>query len=224
MGARKGLATIRVLKAEHVVFPYLHRIVTCEERLEDAMHFLVMALADRPRRGKKPVLMHSLRVGYFLLAGGHATDVVIAGFLHDIIEKTSVTQAQLRSRFGPEIGRMVAATTNDTKILDPLVRYEDSLKRCAKAGPGALIVRVADLVDNCDRVMAMGARARMDRLRAKLKLLIDVCRREKVNVRLIDELSKRLRRITKVHSIALVTKKATTNVRAKARVVAASRR
>ncbi len=197
MLGKRPFNLIKDARREPPMGSHLLKIVACEERLEEALHFLVRALDDKPKRGKKPVVMHSLRVSYTLVAMGYGTDVVVAGLLHDVLEKTSMTQAQLSRRFGIETALMVAANTNSARIHDALDRYGDSLERCAAYGEGALLVRAADLLDNCDRMAALGSNARLDRIVEKMKILVKVCREELVDERMIEELNKRLRRINR---------------------------
>lgn len=173
-------------------------IVAWEHRLEDAVLFLAESLKKMPRKGKKPVIMHSLRVGSTLMTKGCAADVVIAGMLHDIMEKTPVTSREISRRFGSAVALMVSATTNQTRIENPVARYEDSLRRCASLGEGALMVRVADLMDNCDRLTALGQLDRLDRLAEKLQMLIAYCKTFSMDQRVILDLSLRLRRIRRL--------------------------
>lgn len=210
MVKKRGKAIgMRVVKTGMGGYPHLHRIIACEERLEEAAHFLSAAL-QKPRRGKKPVLLHSIRVGFGLLANGAPTDVVIAGLLHDVMERTRVTTAQISRKFGADVGALVKAVTNDMSIADPYERYADSLARCAAVGPGALFVRASDLIDNTDRSLALGMRGRLERISQKLSMLIETCRAQPAGALdplLLRELRKRLRRVEKVRTIVLVPKK-----------------
>lgn len=203
---------VKLSRREPPVGSHLLKIIACEEKLEEALHFLVRALDDKPKRGKKPVVMHSLRVSYMLVAMGYGADVVVAGLLHDVLEKTALTQGHLIRRFGVEVALMVAANTNSERIHDSLARYQDSLERCAAYGEGALLVRAADLIDNCDRLAALGSSARLDRVAEKMKLLVRFCREELVDARMIDELQKRVRKITRkpVGGLKLVARRTMT--------------
>ena len=143
------------------------------------------------------------------MTAGYNTNVVVAGLLHDMIEKTSITQGQIARRFGAEVALMVAANTNNARIHDPLERYEDSVERCAATGDGALLVRVADLIDNCDRMTAMGSRARLEKIADKVRLLVRICREHIADEPLFHELLRRERRVRrKVGHIGIVPKMA----------------
>ncbi len=200
MATTREPRVIRLTNAESAIFPDLHRIITCEERVEEAVHFLAKALGERPSRGKKPVLLHSLRVGFFLLAFKCPTDVVIAGMLHDLMEKTPISAGHVRAKFGARVALMVLAATNDPRIRDALDRYEDSVLRCAEAGEGALLVRAADLIDNTDRALRAEQISRLERVLEKLRVLIRVCRAEGLDDRVLVELVKRQRKVQRLVS------------------------
>ena len=93
----------------HAATPLLLNIIAREERVEEAVLFLVKVLAPRSRRGKKAVILHSLRVGFYLMSLGYREEVVIGGLLHDVSEKTEYTPSDLARRFGGKIGRIVCS-------------------------------------------------------------------------------------------------------------------
>jgi len=181
---------------ERKAVPHLDRIVAWESRLEEAVQLLAQVLAAKPRKGKKPVVIHSLRVANRLLAMGYCQDIVVAGLLHDLLEKaTQAMHTQVVRRFGLEVAHMVQATTNDPHIREPLRRFADSVRRCTIYGEGALLVRSADLIDNCERSMALESVARLARLADKLRLLIGAGREFHMDGKMLEELQRCLRRV-----------------------------
>ena len=183
----------------------LPKIIACEEPLEQAVHLLVHAVAAKPRNGRKPVVVHSLRVAFKLMSLGYDLDIVLAGLLHDLLEKSVLTPRQVLRRFGLEVASIVQATTNDVRIRDPIARYADSVLRCASYGDGALLVRAADLVDNCERGLILGGVRRLGRLSKKTHLLIHACHDEDLDSSLVDDLVKLQRRINRrLNGMALV--------------------
>ena len=175
----------------------IHKIIACEESLEQGLHFLVQAINEQTKKGKKPVVIHSLRVALKLMSHDFGLEVILAGLLHDLLEKSVFTPAQVMRRFGPKVAAMVQATTNDLAIRDPIARDAVSVMRCAAYGEGALLVRAADLLDNCERGLMIGGLARLQRLSLKLKLLIQVCRDEDVDHAIIEELTRCQRRVNR---------------------------
>lgn len=177
----------------HFFLPVPKNIITREDRLEEAVLFLVKVLGARSRPGKKAVVLHSLRVGFFLMSLGYEEDVVIAALLHDVAEKTQYSPVALGRRFGLKVGRIVAAVTNDKGIHDSMLRYEDSVRRCVEFGEEALVVRAADIIDNFDRLVATGPQRRLVRVTAKLKFLLKACRGHAIDRRITAALQARSR-------------------------------
>lgn len=96
----------------------------------------------------KPTLLHSIRVGSWLYFQGYETNIVIAGFLHDIIEDTDVTEQNIREDFGIEVASIVVANTKNTSITDKKTRNDELIKRCLESSEKASIVKAADILDN----------------------------------------------------------------------------
>lgn len=96
----------------------------------------------------KPTLLHAVRVGSWLYFHGYETNIVIAGFLHDIIEDTDVTEQEIVEDFGAEVANIVKANTKDTKIHEKKTRNEELIKRCLETSEKAAIVKAADILDN----------------------------------------------------------------------------
>ena len=182
--------------------PHLTNIIAWEGRLEEAAQLLAQTLAAKPRKGKKPVLIHSLRVAYRLIALGCCRDVVVAGLLHDLLEKASqAMHRQVAQRFGLEVAHMVQATTNDPSIREPLRRYADSVRRCSIYGEGALLVRGADLLDNCERALALTGGVKLARLAGKLRILIAAGKELQIDRKMLDQLQRCLRRVVRKISL-----------------------
>jgi hypothetical protein len=120
-----------------------------DEEIERAIQYLVHsfeASGDNP----KPVILHSTRVGMDLYHRGYEKPIVISGFLHDLIEDTDVTAAEIRSEFGDDVGNIVAATNVNESIDDYLKRHHEMYERCFELGRPAVVVKAVDLLDNSD--------------------------------------------------------------------------
>jgi hypothetical protein len=120
-----------------------------DEEIERAIQYLVHsfeASGDNP----KPVILHSTRVGMNLYDRGYEKPIVISGFLHDLIEDTDVTAAEIRSEFGDDVRDIVAATSFDESINDYLEQHYDIYERCFELGRPAVVVKAVDILDNSD--------------------------------------------------------------------------
>jgi hypothetical protein len=87
--------------------------ITPESAHDLARVVLADAYRMRLRRAGKTV-EHPIAVGELLTDDRQPPTVVVAGLLHDVLEDTDVTPAELRTRFGPDIARLVEALTQDT--------------------------------------------------------------------------------------------------------------
>jgi (p)ppGpp synthase/HD superfamily hydrolase len=63
----------------------------------------------------KPTLLHAVKMDSWLYFQSYEKNTVIAGFLHDIIEDTDVTEQDIFEVFGLEIANIVKANTKKYK-------------------------------------------------------------------------------------------------------------
>jgi (p)ppGpp synthase/HD superfamily hydrolase len=85
-------------------------------------------------------------VGSLLRSDGQSEDVIAAGLLHDVLEKTATTGDDLARRFGPRIVRLVESVSDDPSITDYASRKRDLRQRVAHAGPDTHAVFAADKI------------------------------------------------------------------------------
>ena len=65
-----------------------------------------------------PFIDHVIEVGWLLRRDGQPDEVIAAGLLHDVLEKTTTTTAELQSRFGANVARLVESVSDDPSIID----------------------------------------------------------------------------------------------------------
>jgi len=106
----------------------------------------------------KPVLSHGIRVGVYLYERRYPRHIVLAGLLHDTLEDTKISESLLKREFGETIAKLVVVNSKDKSILDRNTRIEEMIKRCALEGQDALIVKVADLIDNYRYFFRIGSK------------------------------------------------------------------
>lgn len=64
---------------------------------------LLCKLFTEERSLTKPTLFHSIRVGNYLYKNGYPDHIVIAGFLHDVVEDTKTTTDEIVDLFGKNL-------------------------------------------------------------------------------------------------------------------------
>jgi guanosine-3',5'-bis(diphosphate) 3'-pyrophosphohydrolase len=101
-----------------------------------------------PQALRTPYINHPIRVAELIAKAGITdVDVLCAAILHDTIEDTEATEADLRARFGDAITGMVLEVTDD-KTLVKAERKRLQVVHAAHISPGAGVVKLADKVDN----------------------------------------------------------------------------
>ena len=111
--------------------------------------------ADKHRRQRRkdaeatPYINHPLTLATVLAREGGVADaeVIAAALLHDTVEDTETTLAELEARFGGGVAGMVAEVTDD-KSLPKAERKRLQIARAAHKSPGAKLVKLADKIAN----------------------------------------------------------------------------
>lgn len=103
-------------------------------------------------------ILHPLEVAVLLLNCHFDDEVVAAGLLHDAVEDTDATPADLEQRFGARVAGLVAALTDDP-ALDEFAERKAALRaQVANAGRDAQAVYAADKVAKSRELRAQLAR------------------------------------------------------------------
>ena len=119
-----------------------------DKMVEKAIAFLVHAFTSTGHN-PKPVILHSIRTGLYLYHQNYPQDVVVAAILHDLIEDTDVKIEEIERMFNPMVAQLVAANSFNSVIKQRNERDLDMLNRCKEGGKWALLIKAADILDNC---------------------------------------------------------------------------
>jgi (p)ppGpp synthase/HD superfamily hydrolase len=109
-----------------------------------------LAYAEREHQGQHrsvdgaPFITHLVEVGTLLYQAGATEDVVAAGVLHDILEKTDASMYDIYARFGRPVSDIVCAVSHDPGIPGYARRKTALRNQVANAGEDALTVFAAD--------------------------------------------------------------------------------
>lgn len=152
----------------------MHKINTqLDNLMNSAIEFLAISL-NTSGHNSKPVLLHSIRVGFYLYENGYSEDMVLAGLLHDILEDTDTSVTELCDKFGSKVAKLVSATSFDTSIDDKTQQFKDMFNRCLNCGKEALIVKATDITDNSNYIYLVSDRKTRDWLLFKMKSFINI--------------------------------------------------
>jgi guanosine-3',5'-bis(diphosphate) 3'-pyrophosphohydrolase len=116
-----------------------------------AADFAARAHRDHRRKGAHaaPYINHLIDVCRLLTSVGGVSDaaVLCAAMLHDVVEDTVVTAAEVRAAFGDVVADLVAEVTDD-KALPKLERKQLQIDHAAHLSPGACLIKIADKISN----------------------------------------------------------------------------
>ena len=120
-----------------------------QARVFKAIQFATSAHDGQYRKGTQvPYIVHPFGVAMTLLDFNVAEDVIIAALLHDAVEDTDATLAQIRSEFGENVARIVDEASEPNKADSWENRKQHTIESLQKVSPETLLVSVADKLDN----------------------------------------------------------------------------
>jgi (p)ppGpp synthase/HD superfamily hydrolase len=114
------------------------------------------AIDQRRKYTNEPYINHPAAVVELVRSVPHTEEMLAAAWLHDTVEDTGVTLAELREEFGREVSNLVLELTDVSKPSDGNRKKRKALDRAhtAKASPEAKTVKLADLIDNTRSIVA----------------------------------------------------------------------
>jgi (p)ppGpp synthase/HD superfamily hydrolase len=126
----------------------------------------------------EPYVHHPIEVAELVASVPSTKAMVAAAVLHDVVEETDVTIAELRAKFGFEIAELVNELTSISKPEDGnrAARAKIDLDHLAQASPGAKTIKLADIIRNVPSVIERDpqfARVYLPEKREQLTVLSD---------------------------------------------------
>jgi len=124
---------------------------------EKAIKFVIKAFEGQ-KRIKEDIDMsfHSISVGFMLKSIGCSEEIVVSGFLHDIIEDTSYDYEYIKDNFGKKIADNVLILSEDITIKDFYKRKEVFIEKILQSNEDILLIELADKLHNYYLIMICG--------------------------------------------------------------------
>lgn len=169
-----------------------------QDSFQKAIVFLVNNI-NNTGHNPKPVVLHSIRVAMHLYNFEYSSEVIIAAFLHDLIEDSKCTLEEIRSSFGNEVSSIVDALTFDKSISSREERNKKEIERAVAFGKAAVLIKASDLLDNSNYYHLAGEELRpilLKKFRFFIKLTEQILKSEPIWQVLLDrgkELTKIIR-------------------------------
>ena len=123
-----------------------------------AVDWAVQMHGDQRRASDRALfVVHPLEVASLLNGRGFDDEVVAAGALHDVVEKTDASVADVEARFGWRVASIVAAVSEDESIADYEERKAALRSQACGAGVEARAVFAADKISKARELRARAA-------------------------------------------------------------------
>jgi GTP diphosphokinase / guanosine-3',5'-bis(diphosphate) 3'-diphosphatase len=101
-----------------------------------------------------PYINHTIKVAYILQETGNerAPELLASAVLHDVLEDTETTEAELISLFGNTVCSIVKEVTDDMSLT-----YDDrkraQIKKAPSLSPDAKKIKIADKISNINDIL-----------------------------------------------------------------------
>ena len=122
-----------------------------------AFDFAARKHAGQRRKGQaaEPYVNHLAEVARLVAeaTGGDDAVAVLGALLHDTIEDTGTTRAELEKEFGAEVAALVAEVTDD-KTLPKAERKQQQVDRAPHKSARAKMIKLADKTSNLRSIAA----------------------------------------------------------------------
>ncbi len=118
--------------------------------VREALETATAAHAGQIRNGAGgiPYIEHPRAVAALLAEHGYGEEVLAAALLHDVVEDSETTAAELRERFGDPVAGLVETLSDDAAIEDWRQRKTEHRERVSQIGGDALPIYAADKLTN----------------------------------------------------------------------------
>ena len=111
---------------------------------QSAIEYAERLHAGQRRADGTPFILHPLEVASLLYCVGAPDHLIAAGVLHDVLEKTSAREENVRRKFGLQITRLVLDVSDDDRITSYAKRKAALRRQVAAAGDEAVMLFAAD--------------------------------------------------------------------------------
>ncbi|MGD8397253.1 MAG: HD domain-containing protein [Anaerolineae bacterium] len=123
------------------------------ERYRAALILAAQAHRHQNRKiGDVPYIVHPVHTSIMLIRYGFSEDVAVAALLHDIVEDTDMSLADVEAGFGPNVARIVAALTEHKRESGASrpweTRKQEALDQLRHSNDDVVAVKAADTLDS----------------------------------------------------------------------------
>jgi len=146
---------VRLLRVSELQPPFAHDLPVTRAAIDYARE---CHAAQKREVDAAPFILHPLEVAMLLHGRGYDDEVVAAGALHDVVEKTKATVDDVAARFGSRVASLVAAVSDPPGMDDYGARKAALRDQVAHASREALAIYAADKLAKTRELRALASR------------------------------------------------------------------
>lgn len=146
-----------------------------QKEIWQAIAFMIQKIKEKCYN-EKPLILHSIKVGMRLMELKESKEIVIVGFLHDLLEDTDCKVEEIKKQFGERVATLVTACTFDRNIKDYKERWHNLISKIKRVGRDALIIKLVDQMENLPYYMLISDEKKKKEVMWKHQFFIEECR------------------------------------------------
>lgn len=163
--------------------------------IEDAYQLAKECHKDQKRRSGEPYIIHPLCVAIILAGMDMDTATIAAALLHDVVEDTGISLADIEERFGSEIASLVDGVTKLTNINYDMTKIEMQAENLRKMFVAmakdirVVLIKLADRLHNMRTMQYQSREKQIEKARETLDIYSPIADRlgiSKMKVELDD--------------------------------------
>ena len=124
-------------------------------KLDKAIKFATKAHGKQKRKYTgEPYITHPIAVMEIVRTVPHTEEMLVAAVLHDTVEDTPVTLADIKAEFGTKVAELVNGLTDVSKPQDGNRKTRKAMDRAHTAKQSAEVqtIKLADLIHNTESI------------------------------------------------------------------------
>ena len=163
--------------------------------IEKAYEFAKSSHGDQRRKSGEPYIIHPLHTALILADLELDKESIMAGLLHDVMEDTKVTRAQMIQEFGEEVTDLVDGVTKLTKLdydVDKVEEQAENLRKMFLAMAKdirVILIKLADRLHNMRTLQYMTPEKQKEKSRETMDIYAPIADRlgiSKIKIELDD--------------------------------------
>jgi GTP diphosphokinase / guanosine-3',5'-bis(diphosphate) 3'-diphosphatase len=167
-----------------IVEEHAHEAATAidRERVQQAFVFACLHHADQRRKSGEDFIIHPVGVAKICAGMRLDTETLCAALLHDTVEDTSASLAEVTSEFGEEVGSLVDGVTKLTGLTfqsrdEAQAENYRKMMVAMASDIRVILIKLADRLHNMRTIAAMPKQKQIDKARETLDIYAPIAHR-----------------------------------------------